>query len=224
MGFPSFNSAHIPFSSFVCGLVDAPAMPLHCSCYDIIHSCLFVCYYFWACRLKRLPCPFLILFFLLVFTAQHFCWASSFNTSGFLNPFHSLGLLISFHSFLPFSFLWALAKSFGLPWPNYHIICLWSLLAFEPIPFTNSFLWAPLASFYFLSIFYDFHGLITSFFGASSARLLSLEPLIILWTYEPLFLLSWPNGLYFAAFFLHNFHIVGFLLLLGHFVKNGYQQ
>ena len=95
--FPSFNSAYAPFSSFVRGLVDALTTPLHCSCYDIIHSYLSCCY-FWACGLKRLPCHFLILFFLLVFTAQHSCWASPFNTSGFLNRFHCLGLFGLFHS------------------------------------------------------------------------------------------------------------------------------
>ena len=94
------------------------------------------------------------------------------------------------------------------------------LLPYEPIPFTNSFLWAPPAHFCFLFISYDSHRLITSFFGASSACLLSLEPFIILWVYEPLFLSFWPNGLYFAGFFLHLFHIVGLLLPFGPFVKN----
>ena len=42
------------------------------------------------------------------------------------------------------------------------------LLAFEPISFTNSFLWAPPTPFFFLSISYDSHGLTTSFFRASS--------------------------------------------------------
>ena len=54
------------------------------------------------------------------------------------------------------------------------------LLAFKPTPFTNSFLWASPTHFYFLSISYNSYGLTTSFFGASSTRLLSLEPLIIL--------------------------------------------
>ena len=38
------------------------------------------------------------------------------------------------------------------------------LLAFEPISFTNSFIWAPLARFCFLSISHDSHGFNTSFF------------------------------------------------------------
>ena len=114
VGFPSFNLAHFPSSSFVYWLAGVPATPLHCFCYDIIHPCL-SCNYFRACRLKRLPCQFLILFFLLVFITQHSCWVSSFNTLGFLGSFHSLDILGPFHSFLPLSFPWAFAKSFGLP-------------------------------------------------------------------------------------------------------------
>ena len=59
------------------------------------------------------------------------------------------------------------------------------LLAFKSIPLTNSFLWALLAPFCFLYISYNSHGLTTSFFGASLAHLLSLEPLcyfVGLWT------------------------------------------
>ena len=121
--FPSFNSTYAPFSSFVRGLANVLTTPLHCSYYDIIHPYLSCCY-FWACGLKCLTCHFLILFFRLVFTAQHSCWASPFNTSGFLNPFHflglfglfhSLGILGPFHSFLLLSFSWVFAKSFELP-------------------------------------------------------------------------------------------------------------
>ena len=123
VGFPSFNLTHVPFSSFVHGLASAPATPLHCSCYDIIHSCLSCCY-FWASGLKCLSCQFLILFLLLVFTAQHSYRASPFNTTSFLspfhslgllNPFHSLGILGPFHSFLTLLFSRVFAKSFGLP-------------------------------------------------------------------------------------------------------------
>ena len=154
VGFPSFNSAHVPFLSFVCGLAGAPSTPLHYSYYDIIHPCLSCCY-FWACGLKHLPCQFLILFLLLVFTAQHSCWASPFNISGFLGPFHSLGILGLFHSFLLLSFLWAFAKSFELPWPNYHILCLWVYCPANqshlPIPFFG-LLWLVFAFFLFLTI------------------------------------------------------------------------
>ena len=98
------------------------------------------------------------------------------------------------------------------------------LSAFKPTLFTNSFLWASLAHFYFLSISYNSHGLTTSFFEASSIDLLPFRPLIILWAGLPLFLPFWPNGLYFTAFFLHLFHIVGLLLPLGLSVKNGNKQ
>ena len=154
VGFPSFNSAHVPFSSFVCGLASALSTPLHYSYYDIIHPCLSCCY-FWAYELKRLPCQFLILFLLLVFTAQHSSWASPFNISGFLGPFHSLGILGLFHSFLLLSFLWAFTKSFELPWPNYHILCLWVYCPANqshlPIPFFG-LLWLVFAFFLFLTI------------------------------------------------------------------------
>ena len=132
VGFPSFNSTHVPFSSLVRGLAGAFATPLHYSYNDFIHPCLSCCY-FWVCRLKRLPCQFLVLFLLLVFIAQHSYYASPFYTTdflgvfyslGILDPFHSLGIFGPFHSFLPFSFPQAFAKSFGLPWPNYHILCL----------------------------------------------------------------------------------------------------
>jgi len=49
-----------------------------------------------------------------------------------------------------------------------------------PSPITTSFLWASLSRFCFLSISHNSHGLTTSIFGASSSRLLSLGPLIIL--------------------------------------------
>ena len=154
VGFPSFNLAHVPFSSFVCELVGVPTTPLHCSCYDIIHPCL-SCNYFWACGLKHLPCQFLILFLLLVFPAQHSCWVSSFNTLGFLSLFHSLSILGPFHSFLPLSFPWAFAKSFRLLWPNYHILCLWVYWPLNqshlPIPFFGLF--QPIFAFFlFLTI------------------------------------------------------------------------
>ena len=121
--FPSFNSTYAPFSSFVRGLANVLTTPLHCSYYDIIHPYLSCCY-FWASGLKCLSCQFLILFLLLVFTAQHSYRASPFNTTSFLspfhslgllNPFHSLGILGPFHSFLTLLFSRVFAKSFGLP-------------------------------------------------------------------------------------------------------------
>ena len=99
------------------------------------------------------------------------------------------------------------------------------LLAFKPIPFTNSFLWAPLAHFCFLSIFHDSHRLATLFFGASLAHLLSLELLCYfadLWT---IILAIWGSMVFTLLFSFHTFfHIVGLLLPLGHFAKNGHQQ
>ena len=149
-------------------------MPLHYSCYDILSPCLLCCS--WAYGLKCLPYQFHTLFLPNISVGSihiisraslaHFILWESFSS------FHSLGILSSFHSFLLLTFSWALAKSFGLPWPYYHILPL-GLLAFEPILFTNFFLWATPASFCFLSISYDSYRLATSFFGASLARLLS---------------------------------------------------
>ena len=94
-------------------------------------------------------------------------------------------------------------------------------MAFEPISFTNSFLRTPLACLSFLSTSYDSHGLTTSFFGASLARLLTLEPLCY-------FVGSWTIILAIRALMVFTlllflpspiFHIVGLLLSLGPFAK-----
>ena len=53
--------AHVPFFPIFVGLADDPAMPLHCSCYDIT-SLLFRCYP-WAHGLRLLPIHFLHSFF-----------------------------------------------------------------------------------------------------------------------------------------------------------------
>ena len=84
--------------------IGAPAMPLHCFCYDITYP--FTYFYLWAYRLKRLPCPFLILFLLLDFFAKHSCWASSFRALGISDPFYSLSILSPFYSSLPLSHPW----------------------------------------------------------------------------------------------------------------------
>ena len=83
-----------------------------------------------------------------VIPSQRSCWVSSYNISGFpnpfyplgiLGPFHSLGNLGLFHSFLLLTCPWALAKSFGLSRPNYYILYLWvywpSNQSRLPIPF-----------------------------------------------------------------------------------------
>ena len=153
-------------------------MPLHCSCYDIIYLfCLVVssgltglstCHvnflhysFFWS-LLPRIPTrpihsvPWASL-------GQFILWVS---LAQFIIPylFHSHGLLLNHLGFSD-----PITASLTL-----------DLLAFEPTPFTNSFLWASLANFYFLSISYNSHRPTTSLFGASSTRLLSLMPLIIL--------------------------------------------
>ena len=161
-------------------------LPRHCLILAVMSFTHFLsCHYFWAYGLKCLSFQFLILFLFLVFTAQHSCWASPFNTSGFLNPlhflglfglFHSLGILGPFHSFLPLSFSWAFAKSFELPWPNYHILCLWVYLPANqshlPIPFFG-LLWPLFAFFLFLMILMS---LLLHSFGLS-------QPVCFLWAH-----------------------------------------
>ena len=183
-------------SLFILCLVGAPTTPLHCSCYDIIYSCL-PCYYFWACRLKRLPCQFLILFRILVFITQHSCWVSSFNILGFLIHF----------------ILWASSARFIL-WASLAQLLHPLPLGLSAFPFTNSFLWAPLAPFCFLSISYDSHEFTTSFFGASLARLLSLGPLyyfVGLWTIIFVIFAQW--SLFCCFLFPHFFILLGFFYL-----------
>ena len=100
-------------------------------------------------------------------------WASlaHFISLGILNPLHSFGLPWP----IPFLHSYGLfAKSFGLLRPNYHILYFWGLLAFALTPFTNSFLWAPLAYLCLLSTSYDFHGLTLSSLGLPWDLLLSL--------------------------------------------------
>ena len=112
-------------------------------------------------------------------------WASLAHSIplGILGPFHSFKhpLPISFlgaslaHLILTFS--WVFAKSFRFPQSNYHILYFWDLLAFEPISFTSSFLWAPPTYLCLLSTFYDSNKLTTSFYGAS------LGPFAFFWTF-----------------------------------------
>jgi len=165
-------------------------LPCHCTTPAMISLIPLPYCYLWANRLKRLPCQFLILFLLLVFTAQHSCWANPFRTLGFLSLFcslgvlslfYSLGVLGPFHHSLPFSLPWVFVKSFGLPWPKYHILTFrahWPLN--QPHEFTNSFLWA--FSTHFLLSFHLLQFSWACYFipWASSAHLLSLWPFIIL--------------------------------------------
>ena len=223
VGFLFFNSAHVSFHSFVCGLAGAPTTLLHCSYYDIIYLCL-PCYYFWVYRLKHLSCQFLILFLLLVFTAQHSCQASSFNISGFPSPFHSLSILGSFYSFLHFTFPWVFAKSFRLPWPNYHILYLWFYQHLNQshllIPFFR--LLRPIVAFF--SFFTIQMGLLLHSLGLP-------QPVCFLWSHllfcGPMDHYSCHSGLMIFILLLslsYFFLIVGLLLLLGPFVENGHQQ
>ena len=99
--------------------------------------------------------PFPTFFLLLGFTGWHSCWASSLSTSlpllnfywatfllcqpipflGLPWPISFLGLSRPIFFSLPLLLLWAFAKSFRLPRPNYYILTsyyLSGLLAFMP--------------------------------------------------------------------------------------------
>ena len=91
-----------------------------------------------------------------------------------------------------------------------------SLLAFEPIPFTNPFLRAPSAYFCLFSTSYDSHGLITSFFGAPlspfaffGAFLLFCRP-VGHYSCHSGIMVFFPN--FANSSFFTPFHIVGILL------------
>ena len=95
------------------------------------------------------------------------------------------------------------------------------LLAFEPIPFTTSLLWAPLACFFFFSISYNSYGLITSSFGASSARFAFFEAtyyLVGLWTIIPAILPQW------SLLYCFPFSYCWASFAIGPFCQNGHQQ
>ena len=93
---------------------------------------------FWACYM---------LFFHLIIVIHYCNWAYIHATLGLLDSFHCLRASLA-HFFLlrhprPIFFPWAplahsnsafpwvFANSFGLPWPNYHILYLWGLWAFR---------------------------------------------------------------------------------------------
>ena len=154
----------------LCGSADTSAMPPHCLCHVA----------FW-----------------FVLTGPPLGLPHTFPFTQFMQPSTFAGIVLkvfwasSTHS-NP-SFKWAFAKSFGLPQPNYHILYFQGLLASLPTSFTNSFIWAPLAHFYLLSICHNSHGFIT-FFGLPWIRLLSLGLLTILQAHGPLFLPFGING------------------------------
>ena len=121
--------AHV-FLPCVHGLVSAPAIPLHFSCYDITYPFALLLLLGLRAEASTMSISYIIPSFGL------YC-----HTLGFLGPFHSLGILGPFHPSLPLSLPWVFCKSFGLPWPNYHILTFrayWPLS--KPHEFTNTFL------------------------------------------------------------------------------------
>ena len=123
----SFLPGLCPLPSYVYRLLSWWfCMPLHCSCYIIV-SFLFPCY-LWAYGLgftSQNSCcvsPLSTSLPLLSFIGPHSYRASPFHSSGFLSPIHSSNFLSTITSSLPLLLPWVFAKSFGLLWPNYHIL------------------------------------------------------------------------------------------------------
>ena len=102
LSFLFFNLAHVPFYPASVGWL--VFLPYQCTTPAMISLIFLPCCYLWAYGLKHLPCQFLTLFLLLVFTAHDSCWVNPFRTLGFLSPFRSLGIFGPFHPFLPLSF------------------------------------------------------------------------------------------------------------------------
>ena len=101
---------------------------------------------------------------------------------GHLRPFHSLGILGPFH-FFPILHSHRLLLNLLSSFDSITTSLPLGLLAFEPIPFINSFLWAPPAHFCFLFISHDSHGayyfILWGFLGLfafSGATLLFFRP------------------------------------------------
>ena len=132
MGFSLLNPLFAPFVNLLAFL----------SCHSVIPAevlfdlCLLGL--FWACYM---------LFFHLIIVIHYCNWAYIHATLGLLDSFHCLRASLA-HFFLlrhprPIFFPWAplahsnsafpwvFANSFGLPWPNYHILYLWGLWAFR---------------------------------------------------------------------------------------------
>ena len=110
---------------------------------------------------------------------------------GFLGPFYSFGHLqpVSFpRASLTFSnpsFPWVFTKSFGFPAQITISFTFGVYRLFHQPHLLNSFLWAPSAHFFLLSISHNAHGFTISFFELLWARLLSLRPFYYfrgLWT------------------------------------------
>ena len=134
-----------PCFSFLCPWASwLLILPYHFIMPTIALPSFLLCVIPWTCPLTFLLCqPTSLSIFCSglprptfhIFTSFRLCWPtfllcqtiSLFHSSGFLNP------LLSFYLFYSHGLF---ARSFGLPWPNYHILTSYyflSLLAFRPI-------------------------------------------------------------------------------------------
>ena len=212
--------AHVPFCPVSMGWL--VLLPCHCIAPTMISPILVLPL---SLQAEAPASPFFTFFLLLGFTGQHSCWASLFHALGFLGPFHSSGFLGLFSSSsLPLSLPWVFTKSFGLPWPNYHILTSYYLSSY-PTNLLIHFLDfpGPFTSFLCLTIPI---GLLPSFFGLP-------QPIcFFLATYYfcgPVDHYSYHSSL---LVFTLLFSLLIFFILLGFFchwslgplVKSGHQQ
>ena len=114
----------------------------------------------------------------------------------FLSPWASLAHLLSLGVFNPFSnsaFPWAFNNSFGLPYPNYHILHPWGLWAFhQPLTFLIHYFGRVVAH-SCSSTSHNTHEFTTSFSGLLWAHLLSSRLICLL--YKPMTHYSCHSGL-----------------------------
>ena len=178
-----FSSFSLLFCSF-CSLATIPAIPLCHSYCDVIWPILarpfsldlYSCYF-------GLSCPIILL--VGSFVSFPPPWASSTHLL-------SLGILDSFSNS---TFPWAFTNSLGLLWPNYHILhFLDSWVFHQPLTFSFHYFGSAVAHSHF-STSYNAHGFTISFSMLLLGSFASLKAhLLILWAYNPLFILFGFNG------------------------------
>ena len=102
----------------------------------------------------------------------------------FLSPYASLAHFLSLGilgSFSNSAFPWAFTNSFGLLWPNYHILHPWGSLAFyQPLTFLIHY-FGPAVTHSYSSTSHNAHGCITSFSGLLWVHLLFSRPICFLY-------------------------------------------
>ena len=172
--------AFLPFSPLFALSVD---LPVFLPCHSVIPTTV----PFDPCLLGLFR-AYCIFFSQFVTMSQFSHWAHTYATLGFLGPLYCLWAPFALFFFLghpwPISnsaFLWDFTNSFGLSWPNYHILHPWSSWAFhQPFTFLIHY-FGPVVSYSYSSTSYNAHGFTASFFGLLWAHLLSSRSICLLY-------------------------------------------